>query len=162
VTAGYQRLAEKHNACTAKAEQENTELAKTHVAELYKLRGYLDLETRSYTEYRQNVCRRLHELHEMVASSFDEVKAQCLPFPGKGTKIEEMIDWVAGEVKTMLDTVWQLNDNFAVLGIEGVLTMLNDKGCQELGQLHDLAASHDAAVLQDVPEDVRKLDRRIM
>jgi hypothetical protein len=45
----------------------------------------LDLETSSYTEY-------LHELHEAVASSFDEVKAQCLPFPDKGAKVEEMID----------------------------------------------------------------------
>jgi hypothetical protein len=66
----------------------------------------LDLETHSYTEYRQNVRRRLHELQETVASSFDEVKAQCLPFPDKGAKIEEMVDWVAGEVKTVPDTIW--------------------------------------------------------
>jgi hypothetical protein len=80
-----------------------------------------------------------------------------LPFPGKGAKIEEMIDWVAGKVKTMSDIVRQLNDNFIVLGIEGILNMLNGEGCQELGQIHDLAASRDAAVLQDVPEDMRKL-----
>jgi hypothetical protein len=36
--------------------------------------------------------RRLRELHETVASSFDEVKAQCLPFPNKGAMVEEMID----------------------------------------------------------------------
>jgi hypothetical protein len=36
--------------------------------------------------------RWLRELHEMVSSSFDEVKAQCLPFSGKGAKVEEMID----------------------------------------------------------------------
>jgi hypothetical protein len=35
--------------------------------------------------------------------------------------------------------------------------MLNDEGCQELGRLRDLVASHDVVVLQDVPEDVRKL-----
>jgi hypothetical protein len=50
------------------------------------------------------------------------------------------------EVKTVPDTTWQLNDNFTVLGIEGILNMLNGKGCQELGQLHDLATSRDAAV----------------
>jgi hypothetical protein len=121
----------------------------------------LNLETRSYTEYLQNVRRRLCELHETVASSFDEVKAQCLPFPDKGMKVEEMIDWVVGEVRAVLDTVWWLNDNFTILGIEGVLSMLNGEGCRELSQLHDLAASHDVAVLEDVPEDVRKLARRI-
>jgi hypothetical protein len=35
----------------------------------------------------------------------------------------------------MLNTVWQLNDNFVILAIEGVLNMLNDEGCQELGRL---------------------------
>jgi hypothetical protein len=97
-----------------------------------------------------------------VASSFDEVQAQCLPFPDKGAKVEEMIDLVVGEVKAMLDTVWWLNDNFAILGIEGILNMLNDEGCQELGRLHDLATSHDADVLEDVPEDVQKLAGWIM
>jgi hypothetical protein len=30
---------------------------------------------------------------------------QCLPFPGKGAKVEEIIDWVAGVVKAVPDTV---------------------------------------------------------
>jgi hypothetical protein len=100
--------------------------------ELAKLHGDMDLETRSYMEYCQTVWRRLHELHEIVASSFDEVKVLRLPFPNKGVKVEEMIDWVVGEVKVVPDTIWQLNDNFAILGIEGVLNMLNGEGCQEL------------------------------
>jgi hypothetical protein len=37
--------------------------------------------------------------------------------------VEEMIDWVVGEVKAVPDTVWRLNDNFTILGIEGVLSM---------------------------------------
>jgi hypothetical protein len=51
--------------------------------------------------------------------------------PARNTKVEVMIDWVAGEVKIVPSTVWQLNDNFAVLAIKGVLNMLNGKGCQE-------------------------------
>jgi hypothetical protein len=39
--------------------------------------------------------------------------------------------------------VWQLNDNFVVLAIEGVLNMLHSSGCQELSRLRDLAASSD-------------------
>jgi hypothetical protein len=123
-------LAEKHKSLTEKAEQENMKLAEAHAAKLAKLHIDLDLETQNYTEYRQSECCRLCELHETVASSFDEVKAQFLPFPDKGAKVEEMIDWVAGEVKAVPDIVWRLNDNFAVLGIKGVLTMLNGEGCQ--------------------------------
>jgi hypothetical protein len=47
-----------------------------------------------------------------------------------------------------VNTIWQLNDNFVVLAIEGVLNMLYNEGCQEL------AASNDTAVLQDIPENV--------
>jgi hypothetical protein len=35
--------------------------------------------------------------------------------------------------------------------------MLNGEGCQELNQLRNLAASHDTAILEDVPEDVHRL-----
>jgi hypothetical protein len=93
----------------------------------------------------------------MIASSFDEVKVQCMPFPNRGVAVEEMIDWIAEEIKAVLDTVWRLSDNFVILGIEGVLNMLHGEGCQELGRLHDLATSRDATVLKDVPEDVQKL-----
>jgi hypothetical protein len=62
----------------------------------------------------------------------------------------------------MLDTISRLNNNFAILGIEGVLSMLNGEGCQELGRLRDLDGSHDAAVLEDVLEDVHKLVGQIV
>jgi hypothetical protein len=65
-------------------------------------------------------------------------------------------------VNSVPDTIWRLNDNFTILGIDGVLNMLNGKGCQELGWLHDLAGSRDAMVLEDIPEDVHKLVGRIV
>jgi hypothetical protein len=157
VTDGYWRLAEKHKSLTEKAEHDKAKLVEADAAEITKLHTDLHLETRSYIEYRQNVRRRIHSLRKAIASSFEEVKAQYLPFPDKGMKGEEMINWVVGEVKAVPDTVRRLNDNFTILGIGGVLSMLNDEGCQELGRLHDLAGSRDAAVLANVPEDVHKL-----
>jgi hypothetical protein len=117
----------------------------------------LDLETCSYTEYHQNVWRQLREIYQTAASSFDEVKAQCMPFPAKGVKVDKMFDWVIGEVITVLDTVWRMNDNFTVLGIESVIRMLNGEGCQEMGQLRDLVGSRDAMILENVPKYLHKL-----
>jgi hypothetical protein len=65
-------------------------------------------------------------------------------------------------VKAVPDIVWWLSDNFTVLGIEGVLNMLNSEGCQELYRLRDLAASCDAAVLEDVLEDMHRLAGQIV
>jgi hypothetical protein len=154
ISVGYQRLFHKHKTFTEKAEQEKAELLESHTTELAKLRGDLDLETHSYTEYCLNVRHWLRELHNTISSTFDEVEAQCLPFSDRGMKIEEMLDWVAGEVTTVPDTVWQLNNNFTVLAVKGVLSMLNSKGYQELGRLGELATSSDASVLQHVPNDV--------
>jgi uncharacterized coiled-coil protein SlyX len=162
VIDGYQRLSEKHKALAERAQQDKTRLVEAYVVELAKLHGDLDLETSNYIEYHQTVRHRLRELHEIVALSFDEVKAQCLPFPDKGTKVEEMINWVVGDVKAVLDTVWRLNDNSTILGMEGVLSMLKGEGCQELGWLHDLSGSRDATTLEEVPEDVHKLAGRIV
>jgi hypothetical protein len=58
--------------------------------------------------------------------------------------------------------VWRLNVNCIVLGIVGVLNMLNNDGCPELRQLCNLAASRNAAVLEDVPEVVHMLEGRIV
>jgi hypothetical protein len=89
-----------------KAEHETTRLAEAHAAEVTMLCTDLDLETHSYTEYCQTMHCWLHELHEADASLFEEVKAQCLPFPNNGAKVEEIIDWVIEEVKAVLDIVW--------------------------------------------------------
>jgi hypothetical protein len=106
VAAGYLRLSEKHKTFTEKVEQGKANLAEAHAAEVAKIQEELSEETRNYTDYHLNVRRSLHELHEVVALSLEKVKAWCLPIPARGAKVEEMIDWVAGEVWTMPDTVW--------------------------------------------------------
>jgi phage shock protein A len=98
VTAGYWRLSEKHKTFTEKIEQEKTNLAEAHTAEVAKIQEELNEETRNYIDYCLNVRHHLRELHEVVASLFEEAKEQCLPVPARGMKVEEMIDWVAGEV----------------------------------------------------------------
>jgi hypothetical protein len=85
-----------------------------------------------------------------------------MSFPIKGMVVEEMIDWIVKEVKEVSNTVWRLNDNFTILGIEGVLNMLHGEGCQELGQFCHLAISNDATILKDAIEYVRKLVERIV
>jgi predicted nuclease with TOPRIM domain len=74
VTTGYQRLAAKHDAFKEKVEREKQSLREAHTTEVAKLHGDLYLETHSYTEYHQTVRCRPRELHEIVASSFDEIQ----------------------------------------------------------------------------------------
>jgi hypothetical protein len=48
---------------------------KAHAAELARVQEELDQETQGYTNYRLNVRGRLCHLHEVVASSFGDVRA---------------------------------------------------------------------------------------
>jgi hypothetical protein len=132
VMAGCWRLSEKQKMLVDKTEQEKAELAKARATKLVRVKEELDKETQDYTDYRLNMWHRLRDLHGVVASSFGEVKPWCLPFPIQNAKVEELIDWVGEELKVMSDTMWQLNDNFVVLPIEGVLNMLLGAGCQDL------------------------------
>jgi hypothetical protein len=90
-------------------------------------------------------------------ASFGEVKAWCLPFPSRNALVENYIDRFTEMVRAMLGTVWQLNDNFVVLAIEGILNMLCSTSCQELSRLRELAASSDAFITDDVPTEVQKV-----
>jgi uncharacterized coiled-coil protein SlyX len=160
VMASYRRLSNKHITLVEKADRENAELGEAHATELAKVYEELDKETQEYTDYRLNMWHCLHDLRGVVDSTFGEVKAWCLPFLDRNAKVEKLIDQVVGEVKIALDIVWQLNDNFIILSIEGVMNMLNGTGCQELSHLRGLAASSNASVVQNVPNDVRRLAGR--
>jgi predicted nuclease with TOPRIM domain len=74
IIASYRWLSDKYKMFVAKAE-----LTETHAVEFDGVKEELDKETHDYTDYRLNVWRRLRGLHEVVASSFGEVKARCLP-----------------------------------------------------------------------------------
>jgi hypothetical protein len=70
-TSGWQRNIER----LLREPQDKTDLLKAHATELTKLRDDLDLEICSYIEYCQTMYRWLRDLHKMVVSSFDKVKA---------------------------------------------------------------------------------------
>jgi hypothetical protein len=140
-------LLDKHIALVVKTEQKKAELMEAHAVELAEVKEYLEREMQDCKDYHLNIQRHLRGLHEVVASSLGEVKARSLPFLAQNVKVEELIDWVSGVVKAVPDTMLQVNVNFVVLAIEGVLNMLNGAGCQELSHLCGLAPSSDASII---------------
>jgi hypothetical protein len=76
----------------------------------------------------------------VLNASFGEVGLRCLPIPTKNAPVENYIDWFEKKVKAVSGVVWQLNNNFVVLAIEGVLNMLH------------------SSVIENVPGEVQKID----
>jgi hypothetical protein len=50
-----------------------------------------------------------------------------------------------------------MNNNFVVLGIEGVLNLLHSSSCQELTRLRELMVSSNAFIVENVPVVVQKV-----
>jgi hypothetical protein len=98
----------------------------------------------------------------VLTASLGEVGAHCVPFPAKNAPIDDYIGWFEEEVKAVSGVVWQLNDNFVVLTIEGVLNMFHSSGCQELSALRDMAASSDASIIDNIPSEVQKIAGRLV
>jgi uncharacterized coiled-coil protein SlyX len=132
VTAIYRRLADRYKKLEEKAsaiECEKPDVAEAHAAQLVEVEERLVKETQDRTDYRWDVRHSLCELHEVSKVSLREVGARCLTFPTKNAAIDDYIGWFEEKVKAVLGVVWQLNDNFFLVAIEGVLNMLHCFGC---------------------------------
>jgi hypothetical protein len=132
-----------------------------HASQIAELEGELAKEVQDYTDYHLWVRHRFHMLHEVLEALLGDVRVRCLPFPAKNAPVVDYINWFEEEVKAVPGMVWQLNDNFVVLAIEGVLNMLHSSSCQELPRLHELVVSSDASIVENVPMEVQKAAGRL-
>jgi chromosome segregation ATPase len=97
VTAGYQKLSQKHKDLQAKAEawqQEKTEIKKS-------CQDRVDKVEEDYLNYRVNFGRSLQGFRHEIEAVLGGLGAQCLPYPAKDVPIEEIFNWFEEEVKSL-------------------------------------------------------------
>jgi hypothetical protein len=158
VAAGYHRLAGKYRDLEAKVKA----MEKSCAARVADIEKKMAKEVEDYKFYHLKFRRSLRALHEILVSSLGEIGARCLMFPPKSAPNEDFFSWFEDEVKSLSGVFRQLNDNFVVLAIEGVLNMLRSSGCRDLSALYQLVNSSDASVVEDVPAEVQKLADRLV
>jgi hypothetical protein len=127
VTSSYRRPSEKYKKLQEKAnaiEREKSDVVEAHTTQLAEVEEKLVKLTQDYRDYHWDVQHCLRELHEVLMALLGEVGARRLPFPAMNVLIDDYISWFEEEVKVVLGVLWQLNDNFVVLAIKGVLNML--------------------------------------
>jgi hypothetical protein len=101
--------------------------------------------------------KKIRELRFYQENVMNEFGAQCLPYPGKGSTISDIVRWFDEEIKAIPATFAKANRNFAYYAIVGVHQMLQDSGCEHLSRLQSLASSCDASLLDDLPPELMKL-----
>jgi hypothetical protein len=51
----------------------------------------------------------------------NEIGVRCLPYPGKGSTIGEIIEWFNKEIQALPNSIAKANKNFLVYCLVGVL-----------------------------------------
>jgi hypothetical protein len=100
---------------------------------------------------------KLRDLCFKLEKAMNEFGAQCLPYPGKGSTIDDIIGWFDEEIKVLPATFTKANKFFACYAIIDVLRMLYDSSCDHLSELQMLMSSCDALLLDDLPLELMKL-----
>jgi hypothetical protein len=98
---------------------------------------------------------------EIWKKSLGELGGRCLEYPKMGGTIRGTLDWFKGEIQALPGTFTEANKNITCFVEAGILKMLEEDGCGYVPELRILAASSDASMLRDIPEDIaRRLVRR--
>jgi seryl-tRNA synthetase len=79
------------------------------------------LEQKKFWDYRLSHRRKLHDLHVELDKAVNEIGVRCLPYPGKGSTIGEIIEWFNKEIQALPNSIAKANKNFLVYCLVGVL-----------------------------------------
>jgi hypothetical protein len=91
-----------------------------------------------------------------------ELSKRCLEYPETSGAISGIIDWFKGEIQTLSGTFAEANKNITCFAVAGILKMLEETGCERVPELRRLAASSDASLLKEIPEDIRKIAGKLV
>jgi hypothetical protein len=156
--SGYEKLKNEYESLCNVAEAlkwEKGEAKKTREAEVATIHTM-------FQDYCMHHCKKLHDLCFTLEKVVNEFGASCLPYPGKGSTIGDIIGWFDEEIKALSATFVKVNKNFACYAIVGVLRMLYNSGCDHLPKQQTLMPSCYASLLEDLPPELSKLTDRFV
>jgi hypothetical protein len=88
---------------------------------------------------------------------------RCLPYPRKGSAIDEIVEWFDKEIWVLPSAITKANKNFLCYCPAEVLRMLyKNASCGHLERREAIMNSCDASLLDDIPDEIMKLSSRIV
>jgi hypothetical protein len=113
-------------------------------------------------EKAQQFCNLLRKKLAGVRHDIATLSGQCFEFPATGANVGDMLDWFRTEVQALHTTFAESNQNITCYAVVGILRMLVGVECGHLSELRRSAISCDASLLHDIPEDLGKIDGRLV
>jgi hypothetical protein len=86
---------------------------------------------------------------------------RCMEFPGD-TSVSDLLEWFKAEVTAMPTAFAECNENITCYTLIDIFMMLVGEGCEHLPELKKFALSYDASLLEDFPEDISRIAKRLV
>jgi hypothetical protein len=117
-----------------------------------------EAECKGFHDYCIHHRKKLREVQINLEKEMNEIGGWCLPYPGKGSTIDEIVEWFDKEIWALLGAITKANKNFLCYCLVGVLRMLYENAdCDHLDWLEAIMNSYDASFLNGRPDEMAKL-----
>jgi hypothetical protein len=117
-----------------------------------------EAECKGFHDYCIHHRKKLREVQINLEKEMNEIGGWCLPYPGKGSTIDEIVEWFDKEIWALLGAITKANQNFLCYCLVGVLRMLYENAdCDHLDWLEAIMNSYDASLLNGRPDEIAKL-----
>jgi uncharacterized membrane protein len=100
---------------------------------------------KSLRDFHGALVRQLERVHDMYAERVQSIGGLCLTMPAEEASIEDYVNWLSEEVYVLLDVFSGVNENFAIVAIEGALALAGDS--IDLEAVHTTASKDGAYIL---------------
>jgi hypothetical protein len=85
----------------------------------------------------------------------------CMDFHTNAS-ILDLLEWFQADVEAMPTAFTECNENITCYVLIGIFKMLVGEVCEHLLELKKLALSCDASLLQDVPNDLGRIAKKLV
>jgi hypothetical protein len=122
-----------------------------------------EAKRKRFQDYRIHHRKKLRELRINLEKVMNEIGGRCLPHPGKGCTIGEIVEWFDKEIWALPSVIMKVKKNFLCYCLARVLMMLYENTyCDHLDGLEAIMNSCDASLLNNIPDEIVKLSGRIV
>jgi hypothetical protein len=101
-----------------------------------------------FQEYRVRHRKKLCEFRANLEAAVNEIRVNCLPYPGKGRTIGEVIEWFDKEIQALPNATARAHKNFLCYCVAGVIRMLYDNDCIHGEELQTIMNSCESSILE--------------
>jgi hypothetical protein len=156
-----ERIEQAMNSAYEDLKKDFDEVRSLHVVVVKEKANLEKTECEKARQFQNSLLKKLAELHRDTKASVVALEGRCVEFPADAS-VSDLLEQFWVEVAAMPTTFAKCNENITCYMLIGIFRMLVGEGCEHLPELKKLVLSCDASLLEDFPEDLAQIAKRLV